>query len=83
MGERTVKTCRFCGADVQYARVFVGTRARRKVVVLTIDAHPHPDGRVILRRDDNYQLLLPDRRIHEGRATFRVHSRNECQPARV
>lgn len=78
-----MKTCRYCGDAVQYARVFVGTRRHRKVVVLTIDAQPHPDGRVILRQDDEFQLLLPDRRIREGRKTFRVHSRNECRPADV
>lgn len=75
---KRVRACRFCGAAVRYQSVFVGSRRRRKLVVLTIDARPHVDGRVVELPHDELQLLLPWAHKREGVVSYRVHSKREC-----
>lgn len=69
--------CEFCGASIRQTEVVVGAPPGRAVLML-IDAEPHPDGRIIERRDGSFRLLGTKNRVAPNRAAFRKHGRSGC-----
>lgn len=76
-----VRWCHWCDVSIRRVEILVGPPPGRPVDVW-LDVDPHPDGEVLVRKDEKFRRLMVDtvayRKAKRTKPLYRIHGNHTC-----